>query len=70
MTNNNVKVINNTGTEPFDCKGNLAIIWSALHGYREDCISEADDQWDDIVTAMGGIEAQLDVISTGDSAHE
>ncbi len=30
----------------------LAVIWSALHGYREDCISEDDEEWNSICNAM------------------
>ena len=71
MTNNDVNLVEKTSTEQFDRKGNLAIIWSALHGYREDCISDADDQWDDIVVAMGWIETQLDTaLPTDDLSHE
>ena len=30
-------------------------VWDALHGFREDCISTDDEQWDDICTAMAWI---------------
>ena len=37
----------------------LETVWEALHGFREDCISEGDqdhdEQWDDICTAMAWI---------------
>lgn len=41
----------------------LETIWSALHGYRQDCIPEGDpaydDEWGDITTAMAWIEETL-----------
>lgn len=39
----------------------LRTIWSALHGYREDCISTDDEQWDEICTAMAWIEEDLEI---------
>ena len=42
---------------------NLAIVWAALHAYREDLIPEGDEsydeQWDDICTAMADLEEDL-----------
>jgi hypothetical protein len=39
-------------------------IWDALHGYREDCIPEGDeaydDQWSDICTAMAWLREEFD----------
>ena len=36
------------------------IVWSALYGYREDCIPDSDEmyneQWDDICEAMAHIQ--------------
>ena len=41
----------------------LETIWEALQGYRENCIPEGDqqydDQWSDICTAMAWIEEDL-----------
>lgn len=39
----------------------LALIWNALHCYREDCISgnAYDREWDDICTVMANITEQL-----------
>lgn len=34
-------------------------VWDALQGYREDCISEDDEQWDDICTAMAWITEEV-----------
>jgi hypothetical protein len=39
-------------------------VWTALHGFREDCIPEGrdqmyDDQWDDICTGMAWIREGL-----------
>lgn len=38
-------------------------IWDALHGYREDCIPEGDEaydeQWSDICTAMAWLREEL-----------
>lgn len=43
----------------------LSVIWAALHGYREDCISEGvdnnDEQWDEICTAMAWVHEELGV---------
>lgn len=37
----------------------LETVWEALHGFREDCIPEGDqdydEQWNDICTAMAWI---------------
>ena len=39
-------------------------IWDALHGYREDCIPEGDeaydDQWSDICTAMAWLREEVE----------
>jgi len=41
----------------------LDVIWEALHGYRQNCIPEGtneyDDEWSDICTAMAWIEEDL-----------
>jgi len=41
----------------------LKVVWEALHGFREDCISEGDfhydEQWDDICTAMAALQETL-----------
>ncbi len=41
----------------------LDTIWDALQGYREDCIPEGDEmydeQWDDICTAMAWAQETL-----------
>lgn len=46
-----------------DTESILETIWEALHGYRENCIPEGeqqyDDQWSDICTAMAWIEEDL-----------
>ena len=38
-------------------------IWDALHGYREDCIPEDhevyEEQWSDICTAMAWLREEL-----------
>ena len=35
-------------------------VWNALHGFREDCISTDDEQWDDICTAMAWITEAIE----------
>lgn len=46
-----------------DTESILDTIWSALEGYRENCIPEGeaqyDDQWSDICTAMAWITEDL-----------
>ncbi len=41
----------------------LETVWTALHGYRDDCIPEGeptyDDHWSDICSAMAWIEEEL-----------
>tara|TARA_B100000780_G_C21007919_1_gene403501 strand:- start:698 stop:901 length:204 start_codon:yes stop_codon:yes gene_type:complete len=41
----------------------LETVWHALHAYREDCIPESDetydDEWSDICTAMHWIDEAL-----------
>jgi len=41
----------------------LETVWDALGGYREDCIPEGeemyDEEWDDICTAMAFIREEL-----------
>lgn len=37
----------------------LKIIWDALHGYREDCISTDDESWDEICGAMATVTEKL-----------
>lgn len=43
----------------------LDTVWNALEGYREDCIPEGDDlydeQWNDICTAMAWIAEELEI---------
>ena len=36
------------------------VIWEALQGYRENCISTDDDTWDSICESMAYIQEQLD----------
>lgn len=54
-----------------DRDSHLLTIWDALHGYREDCITEGDEsydeQWDDIATAMAWIEEDLNGQDEGGS---
>ena len=42
----------------------LEVVWEALHGYRQSCIPEGveeyDDEWSDICTAMAWIEEDLE----------
>ena len=42
----------------------LDVIWEALHGYRQNCIPEGtneyDDEWSDICTAMAWIQEDLE----------
>ena len=39
-------------------------IWTALHGYREDCIPEGeksyDEEWEEICTAMAWLAEQFE----------
>ena len=37
----------------------IETVWDALHGFREDCISTDDEQWDDICTAMAWITESM-----------
>lgn len=49
--------------------GQFNLIWNALMCYREDCISDDDDQWDEICTCMAWLMEDMgcDVdMSTGD----
>jgi hypothetical protein len=39
----------------------LQVIWNVLHGFREDCISQDDELWDDICTAMAHIHEALEI---------
>jgi len=52
-----------SNTKIHDIKEQINIIWDALQAYREDLISEGDEQhdaiWDDICTAMAAIEEEL-----------
>lgn len=47
-------------------------IWDALHGYREDCIPEGDEaydeQWSDICTAMAWLREEFDEDHTAQQA--
>ena len=38
----------------------IETVWDALHGFREDCISTDDEQWDDICTAMAWITEAIE----------
>jgi len=40
-------------------KESLAIVWEALETYREECIPDNDEAWDDICTAMARIQESL-----------
>jgi len=53
----------------FDVKQSLEVIWEALHAFREDCISEGDQQWDDICTAMAWITEALGETKTYNHAY-
>jgi transcriptional regulator of met regulon len=48
-----------------DINSQLETVWDALHGFREDCISEGDpmhdEQWDEICEAMARIMEELGV---------
>jgi hypothetical protein len=39
---------------------NLEIIWNALCTYREECIPNSDEDWDEICSVMAKIEENLD----------
>jgi len=43
----------------------LSRIWEVLHAYREDCIPEGDEiydeEWDDICYAMARIKETIDI---------
>lgn len=48
----------------FSIPESLETVWSGLHGYREDCIPEGqeekyDEEWSDICTAMAWITEAL-----------
>jgi transcriptional regulator of met regulon len=51
-----------------DIQEQLAIIWEALHAYREDLIPEGDELydelWDDICLAMAVIHEELEISIT------
>jgi len=51
------------GLKMHDMKQQLDIVWDALEAYREDLISEGDEQhdeiWDEVCTAMAVIEENL-----------
>ena len=48
-----------------DIKEQIAVVWDALHAYREDLIPEGDptydEIWSDICTAMAVIQEELRV---------
>jgi hypothetical protein len=48
-----------------DIKDSIDTIWQALHAYREDCIPEGDEAydeaWGDICTAMAVIQEDLNL---------
>ena len=48
-----------TELQRYDKETWLDTVWIALHGFREDCISTDDEQWDEICTAMAWIEEEL-----------
>jgi len=48
-----------------DTKEQLDVIWEALHGFREACIPEGqdeayDEQWSEITSAMAYLEESLE----------
>jgi len=53
-----------------DRASHLETIWSALAGYREDCIPEGtpehDEEWSDICTAMAWITEDLETAEKGE----
>ena len=53
------------GLKMHDMKEQLNTVWDALEAYREDLISEGDEQhdaiWDEVCTAMSVIEENLKV---------
>lgn len=49
---------------------NLATIWEALEGYRENCISEDDETWSDICLAMAQIREDLGLPSEVEEEQE
>jgi len=50
-----------------DMEGNLSLIWNALHFYREhgipEGVSEYDDQWPELCSAMAYISEDLGIDS-------
>ena len=59
-----------------DIPEELEVIWNALHGFREDCIPEGqdqmyDDQWSEITTSMARITEALgfEINSDGDTVE-
>jgi hypothetical protein len=51
----------------YDMEGNLSLIWNALHFYREhgipEGVSEYDDQWSELCSAMAYISEDLGIDS-------
>ena len=43
----------------YDILSCLDTVWDALQGFREDCISTDDEQWDEICTAISWITERL-----------
>jgi len=47
-----------------DIESMLEAVWTALHGYRENCIPEGtkeyDEEWGEICTAMAWIQEDLE----------
>jgi|TARA_B100000287_G_scaffold422369_1_gene464230 hypothetical protein len=44
-----------------DLKEDFQVIWNALHGYREDCISQDDEEWDKICAAMARLHEERNI---------
>ena len=48
-----------------DIKDSIGTIWQALHAYREDCIPEGDEaydeEWSNICTAMAVVQEDLNL---------
>ena len=44
-----------------DLKEDFQVIWNALYGYREDCISQHDEEWDKICAAMARLHEERNI---------
>jgi hypothetical protein len=42
-------------------KATTPTIWTALHDYRDKCIPDNDDAWDNICTHMAWIKEELEL---------